>query len=192
MTNNLLTIQKAAELLGISTRTLKRYEERGLITPQRTPGDQRRYTLEDIEILSKRTNGNIAPSSVIAPVAQSVESPHLASQTRSAKRVFWYLLILLLLIGGSYWILKTNTDALREQQAQNQLEQQALEDKVDKLRGNSYTSNLTAKDLRVAQNISTQDLLVENNLTVGGSSNLQYLNVSGGTTLANLTVTNGP
>ena len=38
------TISQIAEALDISTRTIRFYEEKGLITPQRTPGNQRIYT----------------------------------------------------------------------------------------------------------------------------------------------------
>jgi excisionase family DNA binding protein len=51
--NHLLSIQQAAERLGVSTKTLRRWENRGLITPQRTVGNQRRYTLEQVENFRK-------------------------------------------------------------------------------------------------------------------------------------------
>ncbi len=38
------TISQIAEELDISTRTLRFYEEKGLITPERTAGNQRIYT----------------------------------------------------------------------------------------------------------------------------------------------------
>lgn len=41
---NVYTISQIAEMLGISTRTIRFYEEKGLISPARTPGNQRFYT----------------------------------------------------------------------------------------------------------------------------------------------------
>ncbi len=38
------TISPIAEALDVSTRTIRFYEEKGLITPQRPPGNQRIYT----------------------------------------------------------------------------------------------------------------------------------------------------
>ena len=39
-----LTIGDLADELGVSTRTIRYYEERGMISPQRTAGGQRIYT----------------------------------------------------------------------------------------------------------------------------------------------------
>ncbi|MEJ5347951.1 MAG: MerR family DNA-binding transcriptional regulator [Desulfosoma sp.] len=41
------TISELAAQLDISPRTIRFYEEKGLITPRRTPGNQRVYTLKD-------------------------------------------------------------------------------------------------------------------------------------------------
>jgi len=38
------TISQVADILSISTRTIRFYEEKGLIMPRRTPGNQRIYT----------------------------------------------------------------------------------------------------------------------------------------------------
>ncbi len=43
-----ITITEAAELLGVSTRTLLRWEESGKIKPERTPGGHRRYDKEKL------------------------------------------------------------------------------------------------------------------------------------------------
>lgn len=52
----LLTIAQAAKLLKVSPDTLRRWEQRGIITPHRTKGGSRRYTLIDLQIakLNKR------------------------------------------------------------------------------------------------------------------------------------------
>lgn len=43
------SIQEAATLLKVSTKTLRRWESRGLIIPVRTEGGHRRYSLKEIE-----------------------------------------------------------------------------------------------------------------------------------------------
>ncbi|MDR5781843.1 MerR family transcriptional regulator [Caballeronia sp. LZ065] len=45
----LLTIRDAAERLQVTPRTLKYYEERGLVTPSRSEGRYRLYSDEDLE-----------------------------------------------------------------------------------------------------------------------------------------------
>lgn len=45
-----LTITQAAEFLRVSPDTLRRWEEKGIVTPSRTKGGSRRYTLLDLKI----------------------------------------------------------------------------------------------------------------------------------------------
>jgi DNA-binding transcriptional MerR regulator len=45
----LLTVRDAAERLGVTPRTLKYYEERGLVTPSRSGGRYRLYDEDDLE-----------------------------------------------------------------------------------------------------------------------------------------------
>ncbi len=47
MQNTLLTISDLMREFDISARTIRFYEEKGLIMPTRTPGNQRRYTPTD-------------------------------------------------------------------------------------------------------------------------------------------------
>ncbi len=49
----LLTVRKAAEALGVTPRTLKYYEERGLATPSRSNGRYRLYDEEDLKRFSR-------------------------------------------------------------------------------------------------------------------------------------------
>ena len=51
-----LTIARAAQFLQVSPDTLRRWEEKGIVTPARTKGGSRRYTLLDLKIarLNKR------------------------------------------------------------------------------------------------------------------------------------------
>jgi MerR family transcriptional regulator/heat shock protein HspR len=44
-------ISVAAELSGMHPQTLRGYDRLGLVTPGRTPGGGRRYSLRDIELL---------------------------------------------------------------------------------------------------------------------------------------------
>jgi DNA-binding transcriptional MerR regulator len=50
--SRLVTIGEAARELGVSTKTLRRYEERGLLKPIRTMGGQRRYYLSASGLLA--------------------------------------------------------------------------------------------------------------------------------------------
>ena len=47
--DKLITVSEAAERLGISPTTLRRWEESGKLIPERTQGNQRRYRLSQIE-----------------------------------------------------------------------------------------------------------------------------------------------
>jgi len=49
MNNRLYTIAEAANTLGVSTKTLRRWDQRGRFVPTRTVGNQRRYTQEQIQ-----------------------------------------------------------------------------------------------------------------------------------------------
>ncbi|MBD3315363.1 MAG: MerR family transcriptional regulator [Chitinivibrionales bacterium] len=48
----LFTIAAVGEILGIKPRMLRAYEERGLITPSRSDGNHRLYSLNDIDVLA--------------------------------------------------------------------------------------------------------------------------------------------
>ena len=49
MEENFYTISVAAELCGMHEQSLRMYERRGLIAPQRSPGNIRRFCDEDVE-----------------------------------------------------------------------------------------------------------------------------------------------
>ncbi|MHA1611808.1 MAG: IS607 family transposase [Promethearchaeota archaeon] len=44
----MFSIGMAAMIIGVCTKTLRRWEKRGLITPKRTLGGHRRYTIADL------------------------------------------------------------------------------------------------------------------------------------------------
>src|SRR3989338_880975 len=46
--NQLFSIKDVANILGVSGKTLRRWEEKGILVPHRTPGNQRRYTQDQI------------------------------------------------------------------------------------------------------------------------------------------------
>ena len=59
-----LTITQAAKFLKVSPDTLRRWEAKGIVTPQRTKGGSRRYTLLDLKIakLNKRKREQVLSS----------------------------------------------------------------------------------------------------------------------------------
>ncbi len=50
-TNELLTVSEAAKLLNIHPRTLRRWTKDGIANELRTPTNQRRFTLEEVQRL---------------------------------------------------------------------------------------------------------------------------------------------
>ena len=60
----LYMISVAAQLAGVHPQTLRAYEQKGLVTPQRTSGNTRMYSQADIErleLINELTNeGNLA------------------------------------------------------------------------------------------------------------------------------------
>ena len=67
MSKHFLTINEVAELLGISTKTLRRWEANGLISPHRTIGNQRRYSFEDVDKLKMRRVNSHYSKIIISP-----------------------------------------------------------------------------------------------------------------------------
>src|SRR3990167_7460351 len=55
--NQLFSIKDVANILGVSTKTLRRWEEKGILIPHRTPGNQRRYTLDHIDNFKRQRSG---------------------------------------------------------------------------------------------------------------------------------------
>ena len=49
----LYSISVAAELVGLPVPTLRLYEDKGLVTPQRTEGGTRRYSADDLDRLRR-------------------------------------------------------------------------------------------------------------------------------------------
>src|SRR5436305_13581339 len=58
----IFTLSVAADLLRLHPRTLRIYEEKGLVVPARTEGNRRRYSQNDIErfqIIRQLTRGGV-------------------------------------------------------------------------------------------------------------------------------------
>lgn len=53
VTKALFTIRIAAETTGLHPQTIRLYEQRGLITPARSDGGTRMYSVSDIELLEE-------------------------------------------------------------------------------------------------------------------------------------------
>ncbi len=70
-------ISVAAELSGLDPQTLRLYERRGLLNPERTAGGTRRYSDNDLEIVQRIVE-------LVAPESISPESPD--PRTRGEQR----------------------------------------------------------------------------------------------------------
>ncbi|MCL5114025.1 MAG: MerR family transcriptional regulator, partial [Patescibacteria group bacterium] len=55
--NKIFSIQEVADILGVSTKTLRRWEEKGIFIPHRTPGNQRRYTQDQVDDFRRQRSG---------------------------------------------------------------------------------------------------------------------------------------
>ena len=57
-TAGVYTISVAAELAGVAVRSLRLYEQHGLLRPGRTSGGTRRYSQDDLRRLRRMRSGN--------------------------------------------------------------------------------------------------------------------------------------
>lgn len=69
--DKLYTIIEVANKLNISDKTLRRWEDAGRFTSSRTLGNQRRYSLEDLQILDAIKHGTIGEQKDLLTVAQA-------------------------------------------------------------------------------------------------------------------------
>src|SRR5258708_18742619 len=78
----LLTIQEAAKYLKVSTKTLRRWDSAGVISPVRTTGGHRRYNISDLNNLKQ---GRKAKRQVIHPAIHttSVKSTNNLENTQN-------------------------------------------------------------------------------------------------------------
>jgi len=59
--NNFVTTKKAADILGVSTSTIYRMVEQKLLKPTKTPGGQRRFSLDDLDAYKESSKSLEAP-----------------------------------------------------------------------------------------------------------------------------------
>lgn len=61
MNTKLVGTAKAAEILGVSTSTIYRMIEQGILSPIKTPGGQRRFDIEELELFKQSSKTITAP-----------------------------------------------------------------------------------------------------------------------------------
>jgi hypothetical protein len=90
--SRLVTISEAARELGVSAKTLRRYEERGLLKPIRTMGGQRRYYLSSLqELLSSAEDDedDVAPNAPSPSVPKPpIRAPSVWDEVEEEKASF--------------------------------------------------------------------------------------------------------
>lgn len=61
MSENIVGTKQAAEMLGVSVSTVYRMVDQGILQPSKTPGGQRRFSVEQIDNYKEKSRGIIAP-----------------------------------------------------------------------------------------------------------------------------------
>src|SRR5713101_1489602 len=88
MKDEFISIKQAAQILGVSPKTLRRWEEKRILSPHRTMGNQRRYSLRDVENLKQKKptfpKPLILPASPIARPEQPVLANEIINPTPSS------------------------------------------------------------------------------------------------------------
>ncbi len=69
--DKLYSIVEVATKLNLSDKTLRRWEQAGRFTPSRTLGNQRRYSLEDLQILDAIKHGTITSQKELLTLDQA-------------------------------------------------------------------------------------------------------------------------
>ncbi|MBI4096085.1 MAG: MerR family transcriptional regulator, partial [Candidatus Levybacteria bacterium] len=85
--NKLFKIQEVANILGVSTKTLRRWDQRGRFVPTRTVGNQRRYTQEQIA----NYKSHLSPAGEISNSTRknlASQGETLQAQTASSQPLF--------------------------------------------------------------------------------------------------------
>ena len=74
-TQRFLNVGDAAQFLGVSAASLRRWSDQGLVPVYRTPGGQRRYALGDLEefLASMRQPASSALEVTVPPYDPSVD-----------------------------------------------------------------------------------------------------------------------
>ncbi len=79
------SIQDAANFLGISPQTLRRLEERGILIPERTEGNHRRYTQEALATY-KKNKKRVGTSTLITPQVRNFGSEATATISNTSSQ----------------------------------------------------------------------------------------------------------
>ncbi|PIR99065.1 hypothetical protein COT87_01440 [Candidatus Collierbacteria bacterium CG10_big_fil_rev_8_21_14_0_10_44_9] len=79
--DKLYTIIEVATKLNLSNKTLRRWEEAGRFIPSRTLGNQRRYSLEDLQILDAIKHGTINEQKDLLTIDQAAKLCGVSSTT---------------------------------------------------------------------------------------------------------------
>ncbi len=74
-----LPIQEAARILKVSEKTLRRWEEKNVLVPVRTPGGHRRYTLFQLQEFKKQKKNKSVATEVYAQPATVIEAAPILS-----------------------------------------------------------------------------------------------------------------
>lgn len=85
----LYMISVAADLAGLHPQTLRIYESKGLVTPQRTKGNTRMYSQADIErleLISQLTDEGINLAGVMRIIDQHKQMDKLEAQIESLRK----------------------------------------------------------------------------------------------------------
>ena len=85
----LYMISVAADLAGLHPQTLRIYESKGLVTPQRTKGNTRMYSQADIErleLISQLTDEGINLARVMRIIDQHKQMDKLEAQIESLRK----------------------------------------------------------------------------------------------------------
>src|SRR5580698_3761048 len=88
-TRALYVISVAAELAGVHPQTLRIYERKGLVSPKRTGGGNRRYSDADIALLKRiqeLTNAGVNLEGVRRILALEAKLFHLSHELDEARR----------------------------------------------------------------------------------------------------------
>ena len=81
-------ISVAAELVGMGVQTLRLYEARGLLEPERTEGGTRRYSAADLDRL-RRIGELLAAGLNLAGIGMVLDLEAQNSQLRAEKAARW-------------------------------------------------------------------------------------------------------
>ena len=83
---SIYTVRQFAERIGVSVKTLQRWDREGRLTPQRTPGNRRVYTDEHVQQVLHLRSGNVErprKTLVYLRVSSQAQKPDLENQRRA-------------------------------------------------------------------------------------------------------------